>query len=327
MASILIRQDHQILREIQLYKASLEIGRSSECEIQLVDRGVSRRHARIVQIDGVFFVEDLGGKSGVTLNAARVQREPLQHGDRIFIPPFQLEFLVGEAPRAASAEAVVEVEGISKVYQLGKQTVTALQDISLTVSKGEFMALAGPSGSGKSTLLNLIGCLDTPTSGSIRIMGEDVSGKSQDNLSDLRLNTLGFVFQTFNLLPVLSAWENVEYPLLQQRGLDKATRQERVTHYLQMVGLERHARHRPNELSGGQRQRVAIARALATHPSIVLADEPTANLDHKTGEGILQLMKELNHQEGTTFIFSTHDRRGMAMADRVIELADGRMTQ
>jgi putative ABC transport system ATP-binding protein len=327
MASILIRQGQQILREVPLYKSSLDIGRSSDCEIQLVDRGVSRRHAQITRADGLYYVEDLGGKSGVTLNSLRVKREQLNHRDRILIPPFQLEFLADEQAGAEPAETVVDVAGVSKQYILGKQTVTALQDITMTVSKGEFMALAGPSGSGKSTLLNLIGCIDTPSSGSIRIMGQDVGGKSPDDLADLRLHTLGFVFQTFNLLPVLSAWENVEYPLLQQRGLSKQTRQERVAHYLKVVGLEQHVRHRPNELSGGQRQRVAIARALATHPGIVLADEPTANLDHKTGEGILQLMKALNQQEGTTFIFSTHDRRVMEMADRVIELADGRMTE
>ncbi len=224
-----------------------------------------------------------------------------------------------------SAAAIVEAQAVSKEYALGKQTVTALLDVSLTIKKGEFMALAGPSGSGKSTLLNLIGCIDTPTSGRILIEGQDISGKTPDELADLRLNTLGFVFQTFNLLPVLSAWENVEYPLLQQRDVDKKARQERVQHYLNVVGLERYAHHRPNELSGGQRQRVAIARALATRPSIVLADEPTANLDHKTGEGILKLMKDLNQEEGTTFIFSTHDARVMEMADRVIKLADGQI--
>ncbi|WP_239291197.1 ABC transporter ATP-binding protein [Candidatus Nitrotoga sp. 1052] len=224
-----------------------------------------------------------------------------------------------------SAAAIVEVQSVNKEYYLGKQTVTALLNISLNIHKGEFMALAGPSGSGKSTLLNLIGCIDTPTSGSILIEGQDISGKTPDELADLRLNTLGFVFQTFNLLPVLSAWENVEYPLLQMRDVDKKTRQERVQHYLNMVGLEPYAHHRPNELSGGQRQRVAIARALATRPSIILADEPTANLDHKTGEGILMLMKDINQNEGTTFVFSTHDARVMEMAGRVIELADGQM--
>lgn len=327
MASILIRKGQQILREIPLYKTSFDIGRSSDCEIQLADRGVSRKHARITQVDGLYYVEDMGGKSGVILNTLKVQHEPLHDRDRIIIHPFQLEFLTGDRESSVQAETVVDVQGVGKEYMLGKQTVTALQDISLTIAKGEFMALAGPSGSGKSTLLNLIGCIDTPSSGTVMINGQDISGKSPDDLADLRLNTLGFVFQTFNLLPVLSAWENVEYPLLQQRGLDKQTRQKRVARYLEVVGLERYAHHRPNELSGGQRQRVAIARALATHPRIVLADEPTANLDHKTGEGILQLMRELNHQEGTTFIFSTHDRRVMEMADRVVELADGRITE
>ena len=327
MASILVRLGQQILREIPLYKASLDIGRSSDCEIQLVDRSVSRKHARITHVDDLYYVEDMGGRSGVILNAVKVQHEQLHHRDKIIIHPFQLEFLLDSKKSLAPTEAVVEVEGVRKDYVLGKQTVTALQEVSLTIAKGEFMALAGPSGSGKSTLLNLIGCIDTPTSGTIKINGQDISGKTPDDLADLRLNTLGFVFQTFNLLPVLSARENVEYPLLQQRSLDKQERHERVAHYLNVVGLERFAGHRPNELSGGQRQRVAIARALATKPSIVLADEPTANLDHKTGEGILQLMRELNHQEGTTFIFSTHDRRVMELADRVIELADGRITE
>jgi putative ABC transport system ATP-binding protein len=222
-------------------------------------------------------------------------------------------------------QVVVEVQGVSKVYALGKQVVTALQDVTLTVYQGEFLALAGPSGSGKSTLLNMIGCIDTPSTGVVRIQGQDVSDKTADALADMRLNMLGFVFQTFNLLPVLSAWENVEYPLTQQQGMDKQRRHERVEHALQVVGLERFARHRPNELSGGQRQRVAIARALATKPKIILADEPTANLDRKTGEEILKLMRELNQREGTTFIFSTHDPRVMEMANRVIELSDGQI--
>ncbi|MDD5389575.1 MAG: ABC transporter ATP-binding protein [Gallionellaceae bacterium] len=222
-------------------------------------------------------------------------------------------------------QVVVEVQGVSKVYALGKQKVTALQDVTLTVYQGEFLALAGPSGSGKSTLLNMIGCIDTPSSGAIRVQGQDVSDKTADALADLRLNTLGFVFQTFNLLPVLSAWENVEYPLTQQKHMNKESRRERVEHALRVVGLERFGRHRPNELSGGQRQRVAIARALATKPKIILADEPTANLDRKTGEEILKLMRELNQREGTTFIFSTHDPRVMEMANRVIELSDGQI--
>ncbi len=326
MASVVVRQGQQILKEIRLYRSSLAIGRSSDCEIQLPDRNVSRTHARIVREGAVYFVEDLGGRSGVTLNRERVQRAPLRNLDKIIIPPFQLDFLAEEW-QPEPAQTVVEVEHVRKEYALGKQTVVALDDVSLSVAKGEFLALAGPSGRGKSTLLNLIGCIDRPTAGSLRIHGQDVAGKSPDELAELRLKTLGFVFQTFNLLPVLSAWENVEYPLLQRRDIDRKERERRVAHYLKVVGLERFARHRPNELSGGQRQRVAIARALATRPRIVLADEPTANLDHATGEGILKLMKQLNHEEGMTFIFSTHDRRVMEMADRVVELADGRITE
>jgi len=327
MAKLLIHEDQQPPREIRLYKSRIKIGRASECEIQLSSSGVSRKHALITREGDAFFIEDLGSTNAIFLNDEKVQRAALKHGDRIGIHQFVLEFVEDAATEDISQDKVVLVEDVSKEYALGKQVVPALQHVSLTVAKGEFMALAGPSGSGKSTLLNLIGCIDTPTSGRICIEGNDIGGKSPDELADLRLNTLGFVFQTFNLLPVLSARENVEYPLLQQRDVDKNERQKRIAHYLKVVGLERYAHHRPNELSGGQRQRVAIARALATHPKIVLADEPTANLDHKTGEDILRLMKQLNQEEGTTFIFSTHDARVMEMADRVIELADGQITE
>ena len=327
MPSILIKLNQNILNRVRLYKADFKIGRASDCQIQLLDKGVSRKHARILWEDGVYHLEDLGSRSGVWLHGERVHRAQLNIGDSFNIHLFQLEFVDDEESNTEPAAVIVDVQAISKEYALGKQTVTALRDISLTINKGEFMALAGPSGSGKSTLLNMIGCIDSPTAGKIFIDGQDISGKTPDALADLRLNTLGFVFQTFNLLPVLSAWENVEYPLLQQREVTKKTRQERVKHYLNVVGLDRYVHHRPNELSGGQRQRVAIARALATRPSIVLADEPTANLDHKTGEGILRLMKELNQEEGTTFIFSTHDARVMEMADRVIELADGQIME
>ena len=220
---------------------------------------------------------------------------------------------------------VVDIENVSKHYTLGEQRVDALCDVSLSIAAGVFLAIAGPSGSGKSTLLNLIGCIDTPSSGCIYINGQDVSGKSADQLADLRARTIGFIFQTFNLLPVLSAQENVEYPLLQLRELSAKERHERVGRYLEIVGLSAYARHRPNELSGGQRQRVAIARALATQPTIVLADEPTANLDKKTGTDILSLMKTINRRYKTTFIFSTHDRRVMAMADRLVKIEDGRI--
>ena len=215
--------------------------------------------------------------------------------------------------------SLVQVENVSKDYLLGEQRVDALKNVTLSIEEGVFMAIAGPSGSGKSTLLNLIGCIDTPSSGRILIDGQDVSGRTPDQLADLRARTIGFIFQTFNLLPVLSAEENVEYPLLQLPELTKE-RRERVAYYLKVVQLTRYARHRPNQLSGGQRQRVAIARALATKPKIVLADEPTANLDHKTGEGILSLMKEINRVFSTTFIFSTHDKKVMSKADRLVRM-------
>ncbi len=221
--------------------------------------------------------------------------------------------------------SLVQVENVSKDYLLGEQRVDALKDVTLNIDEGVFMAIAGPSGSGKSTLLNLIGCIDTPSSGRILIDGEDVSGRTPDQLADLRARSIGFIFQTFNLLPVLSAEENVEYPLLQLPELTKEERRERVAYYLKVVQLTRYARHRPNQLSGGQRQRVAIARALATKPKIVLADEPTANLDHKTGEGILELMKEINRVFKTTFIFSTHDKKVMSKADRLVRIEDGQI--
>jgi len=221
--------------------------------------------------------------------------------------------------------SLVRVENVSKEYLLGEQRVTALRDVSMTIEEGVFLAIAGPSGSGKSTLLNLIGCIDTPTSGRVFVDGHDVSGRTPDQLADLRARTIGFVFQTFNLLPVLSAAENVEYPLLQLPELSKKERLERVGQLLRLVQLAKYAHHRPNQLSGGQRQRVAIARALATQPKIVLADEPTANLDHKTGEGILALMKDLNTSLGTTFIFSTHDKKVMAKADRLVRIEDGQI--
>ena len=218
---------------------------------------------------------------------------------------------------------IVWLEHVFKEYALGEQSVQALRDISLNVENGAFLAIAGPSGSGKSTLLNLIGCIDTPSRGKIFIEGQDISGQTPDELSELRARTIGFIFQTFNLFPVLSAQENVEYPLLQFRELSGTERRSRVSEYLSIVGLSKFANHRPNQLSGGQRQRVAIARALATQPKLVLADEPTANLDHKTGEGILQLMKDINDSLKTAFIFSTHDRRVMEMANRLVRIEDG----
>jgi len=220
---------------------------------------------------------------------------------------------------------VVRLEHVFKDYTFGEQQVQALVDVTLNINNGDFLAIAGPSGSGKSTLLNLIGCIDIPSRGKIFIADQDVAGRTPDQLAELRARTIGFIFQTFNLLPVLSAEENVEYPLLQFKELSTKERRLRVAEYLGIVGLSRFARHRPNQLSGGQRQRVAIARALATQPKIVLADEPTANLDHKTGEGVLQLMKEINGSFKTTFIFSTHDPRVMSMASRLVHIEDGQV--
>ncbi len=221
--------------------------------------------------------------------------------------------------------SVVRVEHVSRDYRLGDQLVRAVNDISLSVEAGVFLAISGPSGSGKTTLLNLIGCIDRPTRGNIYIDDRPVAGMTDNQLAALRLRSIGFIFQTFNLLPVLSAAENVEYPLLQRPELTAAERKERVGHFLKLVGLADRMNNRPNQLSGGQRQRVAIARALAGSPSLILADEPTANLDKKTGVGILRLMKKINQKMNTTFIFSTHDRRVVDMADRLVQMEDGKI--
>jgi putative ABC transport system ATP-binding protein len=220
--------------------------------------------------------------------------------------------------------AIVSVKNAVKNYTLGKVVVPALRGISLEVRGGEFLSIAGPSGSGKTTLLNLIGCVDTPTSGTVEVAGKDTRVLSERALTDLRLHTIGFIFQSFNLVTVLSVFQNIELPLLLQRELGAGDRRKRVMSLLERVGIGEYASHRPNELSGGQRQRVAIARALVTRPQLVLADEPTANLDSVTGQNILDLMKELNRTEGTTFIFSTHDQSVMAHASAVVRLADGK---
>ncbi len=220
-------------------------------------------------------------------------------------------------------DAIVSVQEVSKIYHLGKTEVPALRGVSLDIHRGEFLSIAGPSGSGKTTLLNLIGCIDTPTSGKVVVDGSDTRELSERALTDLRLHRIGFIFQTFNLVQVLSVRQNVEFPLLLQGGLSRKERDSRVGALLEAVGLAGHARHRPNELSGGQRQRVAVARALVTGPALVLADEPTANLDSKTGETIIDLMKEMNARDGTTFVFSTHDPKVMAHATAILRIADG----
>jgi putative ABC transport system ATP-binding protein len=220
-------------------------------------------------------------------------------------------------------KSIVSVKDAVKNYTLGKVVVPALRGVTLDVGAGDFISIAGPSGSGKTTLLNLIGCVDTPTSGIVEVAGKNTSQLSERALTDLRLNTIGFIFQSFNLVSVLTVFQNVELPLLLQRTLSAGERQQRVLELLDKVGLREHANHRPSELSGGQRQRVAIARALVTRPQLVLADEPTANLDSVTGQNILDLMKELNRTEGTTFIFSTHDQKVMSYANAIVRLADG----
>jgi putative ABC transport system ATP-binding protein len=224
-------------------------------------------------------------------------------------------------------KAIVSVKDAVKNYTLGNVVVPALRGVTLDVVEGDFIAIAGPSGSGKTTLLNLIGCVDTPSSGTVEVEGKDTRRLSERQLTTLRLHTIGFIFQSFNLVSVLSVFQNVELPLLLQRRLSGAERAKRVIALLDKVGLREHASHRPSELSGGQRQRVAIARALVTQPGIVLADEPTANLDSVTGQHILDLMKELNRTEKTTFIFSTHDQRVMSHANAVIRLADGKLAE
>ena len=219
--------------------------------------------------------------------------------------------------------ALVSIQDAAKEYRLGKVIVRALRGVTLNVQEGEFLSVAGPSGSGKTTLLNLIGCVDRPTSGSVTLSGREVSELSDSELTRLRLHTIGFIFQSFNLVNVLNVFRNVELPLLLQGKLGARERTAITLDLIQRVGLSDFVKHRPEELSGGQRQRVAIARALVTRPKLVLADEPTANLDSATGATILDLMRELNRTVNTTFIFSTHDARVMAHATRILRLTDG----
>jgi len=222
-------------------------------------------------------------------------------------------------------ESLAEVVDVSKSYRLGEVTVPALRNVSLAIRAGEFAALAGPSGSGKTTLLNLIGCLDRPDKGDVRLGTESVAHLPSRALARIRRDSIGFVFQTFNLVPVLTAFENVEYPLL-LNGAGRAERRRRVTALLERVGLGNKMHRRPDELSGGERQRVATARALVNRPSLVLADEPTASLDSATGAMLLDLMHELRDQYQVAFLFASHDPRLLARVDRVISLCDGRIS-
>ena len=217
---------------------------------------------------------------------------------------------------------IVECIDVNKTYRQGEIDVHALKDISLIISKGEFTAIAGPSGSGKTTLLNLVGGLDTSDRGRIMVSGQEINKMSPSRLAELRLRKIGFVFQAYNLIPVLSAAENVEFVMLLQ-GLSARERQQRAKAILDDVGLAGKYDRRPAELSGGQQQRVAVARAIVSNPSIVLADEPTANLDSETGNGLLEMMKKMNIEKKITFIFSTHDKMVMDYARRLVFLRDG----
>ena len=219
---------------------------------------------------------------------------------------------------------VVSVKDVIKNYEVGKVVVRALRGVSLDVGEGEFTAVVGPSGSGKSTLMNLIGGLDVPTEGTVIVGGKDLSKVPSKKLADLRLHNIGFVFQAYNLVPVLSARENVEF-VLQLQGVSRSERHERASEALAEVGLGDLGDRRPAEMSGGQQQRVAVARAIVAKPALVLADEPTANLDSKTGLDLLGLMRDLNEERGVTFIFSTHDPKVMDHARRIVTLIDGKI--
>ena len=220
--------------------------------------------------------------------------------------------------------AIIEVEDVTRLYQQGNVEVAALRGLSLQVKTGEFTALCGPSGSGKTTLLNLIGALDQPTSGRVIIEGQDLNSMNRQELSYLRRDRIGFVFQSYNLIPVLSAYENAEL-VLSVQGASQTERKEKVMALLKAVGLEDLEDRRPSELSGGQQQRVAIARALASDPAVILADEPTANVDSETAELLLDLMQELNQSHAATFVFSTHDPRVMQRAKRLVQMVDGQI--
>ncbi|BCO07921.1 ABC transporter ATP-binding protein [Desulfolithobacter dissulfuricans] len=218
---------------------------------------------------------------------------------------------------------LVECSNITKIYQSGEVSVKAIQDVSFTVDESSFVAFVGPSGSGKSTLLNMIGCLDPPTSGTLKVAGQNISDMGRSRAAAFRGENIGFVFQDFNLIPVLSVFENIEYPLIMVQNWPKARREKQVNELLEAVGVADQANKFPRQISGGQKQRVAIARALVTNAPLVLADEPTANLDRKSAERIIDLMKKMRDEFGTTFIFSTHDPRVVKNAEIIFTLEDG----
>ena len=223
---------------------------------------------------------------------------------------------------AQSDNSVVSLTGVFKTYKVGEVDVPAVKGVTFGIPRRRFSVIVGPSGSGKTTLLNLIGCLDTPTAGRVIVADQDVATLTDNAISDFRAQKVGFIFQNFSLIPVFSAYENIEYPLL-LLGVKATERRRRATSMLEAVGLADHGRQRPNQLSGGQKQRVAIARALVKEPDFVLADEPTANLDSHTGASIIALMRRMQEQYSTTFVFSTHDRQLMSHADDTFTIRDG----
>ncbi|AHJ14367.1 ABC transporter ATP-binding protein [Sulfurospirillum multivorans] len=218
---------------------------------------------------------------------------------------------------------MISANHLKKVYQTGEIRQEVIKDLSLEISEGEFISLVGPSGSGKSTVLNMLGCLDTPTNGEITINGSPITGMSRTKMANFRGENIGFIFQSFNLIPVLSVYENIEYPLLMIQNLPEEERKSRVLTLLEEVGMLDHKDKTPDKISGGQMQRVAIARALVTNPKIVFADEPTANLDTKTAHMIIELMKKIQREHQTTFVFATHDEKIVSNVDRLITLVDG----
>jgi putative ABC transport system ATP-binding protein len=224
-----------------------------------------------------------------------------------------------------AVRTVIDLEHIYKTYRTGPIEVEALSDVSLTIGAGEYLAVMGPSGSGKSTLMHILGCLDVPTSGSYWLAGDDVADMSEDELAEVRNRRIGFVFQQFNLLPSLNAWRNVELPLV-YAGIERHERRERALKALERVGLESRVEHRPGELSGGQQQRVAVARALVTEPDLMLADEPTGNLDSTSSRDVLALFDDLHHA-GRTIVLITHEAEVAAAASRVVRILDGRLSE
>ncbi len=222
---------------------------------------------------------------------------------------------------------MIDAQNLKKVYKVGELDLTVIDDLSISIQKGEFVSLIGPSGSGKSTVLNMLGCLDTPTSGTLNINGENISKLDKTKLANFRGEHIGFIFQSFNLIPVLTVYENIEYPLIMIQNLPEAERKERVERLLKEVGMYEQKDKIPDKISGGQMQRVAIARALVTNPKIVFADEPTANLDSKTAHMIIELMKKIQKEYDTTFVFATHDEKIVANVDRLITLVDGNIVE